>query len=74
MVILIKITIVMLIVFIVTFFYISVPIKKDEKMGIQRSFLYYLEKNKFVMYCAIFSTTVLPFLAIASAVWLLVRG
>ena len=46
MVILIKITIVMLIVFIVTFFYISVPIKKDEKMGIQRSFLYYLEKNK----------------------------
>lgn len=73
MVILIKITIVMLIVFIVTFFYISVPIKKDEKMGIQRSFLYY-EKNKFVMYCAIFSMTVLPFLAIASAVWLLARG
>ena len=74
MVILIKITIFMLIVFIVTFFYISTPIKKDEKMGIQRSFSYYIEKNKFVMYCAIFSMAVLPFLVIASAIWLLVRG
>lgn len=48
--------------------------RKDEKMGLYRAFNYYAVKNKITTGCMVVSVFTASALTVVSAIWLLVRG
>lgn len=74
MVIIVKLTIALWMIAIVSFERIFWLSRKDEKIGLYRAFICYVVKNKIMAGCLAVSVFSASILTVASTIWILVRG
>lgn len=72
--IIVKLTIALWIIAIVSFERIFWLSRKDEKIGLYRAFVCYVVKNKITAGCLVVSVFSASILTVASTIWILVRG
>lgn len=72
--IIVKLTIALWMIAIVSFERIFWLSRKDEKIGLYRAFICYVVENKITAGCWAVSVFSASILTVASAIWLLVRG
>lgn len=72
--IIVKLTIALWMIAIVSFERIFWLSRKDEKIGLYRAFICYVVENKITAGCLAVSVFSAYILTVASAIWLLVRG
>lgn len=74
MVIIVKLTIALWMIAIVSFDRIFWLSRKNEKTGLYRAFICYVVENKITAGCFVVSVFSASILTVVSAIWLLVRG
>ena len=72
--IIVKLTIALWMIAIVSFKRIFWLSRKDEKIGLYRAFVCYVVKNKITAGCLVVSVFSASILTVASTIWILVRG